>query len=98
MIKIVCENNKIRLTGHAGGEYGKDIVCASVSSIVYTTVNAILNIDSSAIKVVDENDIFEINILNEDEIVRKLINNMMVLCEQLEKQYPQKIKLSKGEL
>lgn len=98
MIKIVYENNKIKLTGHAGGEYGKDIVCASVSSIVYTTVNAILNIDKSAIKVVDENDIFEIIILKEDEIVQKLIDNMIVLCEHLQKQYPKKIKLSKGEL
>ncbi len=98
MIKIVCENNKISLTGHAGGEYGKDIVCASVSSIVYTTVNAILNIDNNAIKVLDKDDIFEIIILKEDGIVRKLIDNMIVLCEHLQKQYPQKIKLSKGEL
>ena len=50
MIKVVKENNYIKLSGHAKSDlYGNDIVCASVSSIVYTTVNGILNIDKEAI-------------------------------------------------
>ena len=55
MIKInVIKNNdaveKISILGHAGYDiYGKDIVCASVSSIVITTVNAILRFDDKAL-------------------------------------------------
>ena len=40
MIKVIKENNMIMISGHANhNEYGKDIVCASVSSIIYTTLN-----------------------------------------------------------
>ena len=48
MIKVKVEKDKakykkITITGHAlYDDYGKDIVCASVSSIVITTVNGIL--------------------------------------------------------
>ena len=42
--------NNIIINGHANfDEYGKDIVCASVSSIVITSINAILRIDEKAI-------------------------------------------------
>ena len=44
MIKVEIENNKIEIKGHANyDDYGKDIVCASVSSIVITTINAIID-------------------------------------------------------
>lgn len=97
MIKVVKENNYIKISGHANyAEYGQDIVCASVSSIVYTTVNGILNFDSEAIKVIDE-DNFEIIINKDDNITSTLINNMMVLLEDIENKYPKEIKISKGE-
>ena len=52
-ISIKKENDfvkQVKIIGHAKyNDYGKDIVCASVSSIVITTVNAILRVDSSAI-------------------------------------------------
>lgn len=97
MIRVVKENNYIKISGHANyAEYGQDIVCASVSSIVYTTVNGILNFDSEAIKVIDE-DNFEIIINKDDKITSTLINNMMVLLEDIETKYPKEIKISKGE-
>ena len=43
MIKILKEMDKITIKGHANYSESNDIVCASVSSIMYTTVNAILN-------------------------------------------------------
>ena len=45
MIKVNKNGNVIKITGHSGYDNaGKDIVCASVSSIIYTTVNGLLNI------------------------------------------------------
>ena len=39
MIKVLIKENSIRIKGHANySEFGKDIVCASVSSVIYTTV------------------------------------------------------------
>ena len=50
MIKINVRKDLVTISGHANyDEYGKDIVCASVSSIVYTTVNGILNIEKDSI-------------------------------------------------
>ena len=97
MIKVYYNNKTIKVDGHAGfADYGCDIVCASVSSILYTTVNAILGFDSKSIKVIDEKS-FIINILSNDDITIKLINNMIDLLKELEKQYPKNIKISKGE-
>lgn len=98
MIKVVKENNYIKLSGHAKSDsYGNDIVCASVSSIVYTTVNGILNIDKEAIKFIDEKD-FEIIINKEDFVTKTLIDNMLNLLEEIAIKYPKNIKIiSKGE-
>ena len=97
MIKIKYNENKIIISGHAmNDDYGKDIVCASVSSIVYTTINGILNINSNAIKYTDNKDII-IDILNNDNITKSLINNMLELLKELERQYPKNVKISKGE-
>ena len=47
MIKVNYNDKSIKVSGHANfNTYGNDIVCASVSSIIYTTINGILNIDS----------------------------------------------------
>lgn len=94
MIKVEISNNKIEISGHANyDEHGKDIVCASVSSIVITTINAILEIDSDSIDYEDLNSKMTINILKEDKIVNKLLNNMILLLEQLENDYKDYIKI-----
>ena len=94
MIKIVLDNNKIEISGHAYyDDIGKDIVCASVSSIVITTINAILGIDEDSIFYEDLDNKILIEILKEDKIVKKLINNMVFMLEGLEKDYPKNIKI-----
>ena len=93
MIKILIKENIIEISGHANFDnYGKDIVCASVSSIVYTTINGILNINKDAIEVIDNKNI-TIKIISNDSITNKLIDNMISLLNELEKQYPNNIKI-----
>lgn len=92
MIKIKEFDNKIIISGHANFEdYGKDIVCASVSSIVITTVNAILRYNNKAIKYTNDKELI-IEILEKDEIINILITNMLELLKELEKQYPKNIR------
>ena len=74
-------------------DYGKDIVCAAVSSIVITTVNACLSIDSEATSYNQENDRFTITIKKQDPIIDKLIQNMMNLLTELEQDYPKNIRI-----
>ncbi len=94
MIKVEIENNKIEIKGHANyDDYGKDIVCASVSSIVITTINAIIEFDPDSIYYEDLNNRILIKKLKDDDITNKLINNMIELLEELEKSYKDNIKI-----
>ena len=95
MIKVDLTKDKvITISGHAGyDDSGKDIVCASVSSIVITTINAIIEIDNEAIDYSDLDNKIIIRVLKDDEIVNKLIKNMVLLLEQLEKDYKEYIKI-----
>lgn len=94
MIKVEIENNKIEIKGHANyDDYGKDIVCASVSSIVITTINAIIEFDPESIYYEDLNNRILIKKLKDDDITNKLINNMIELLEELEESYKDNIKI-----
>ena len=94
MIKVELKDNLITIKGHAGyDDKGKDIVCASVSSIVITTINAIIEIDNDAIDYSDLDNKIIIRVIKDDEIVNKLINNMILLLESLEKDYKEYIKI-----
>ena len=91
MIKVVIKDKNITISGHANyDEYGKDIVCAAVSATVITTVNGILSIDDSSIEVT-ENGKVEIKILKDNEVVNKLISNMINLLTELQKDYKDNI-------
>lgn len=86
--------NYIKISGHANYlDFGKDIVCASVSSIAITTVNAIIMNDKYSIKYKESDGLLEIDIVKNNEFNDILINNMINMFEQLEKQYKKNIKL-----
>ena len=95
MIKVDLTKDKlITISGHSGyEERGKDIVCASVSSIVITTINGIIDIDNDAIDYSDLDNKIIIRIIKDNDIVNKLINNMILLLESLEKDYTDYIKI-----
>ena len=97
-VNIKTVNNKIesiKISGHAMYDaHGKDIVCSAVSSITITTVNAILKLDSKAIDYVqDEN--LTISIKKHDKTTLVLIQNMIDLLQELEKDYKKNIKINR---
>ncbi|MBE6147933.1 MAG: ribosomal-processing cysteine protease Prp [Firmicutes bacterium] len=96
MIKIVKKSNTITISGHANSaEYGKDIVCASVSSIIYTTINALKKIQEESIEVEDKGSMI-IKVLTDDEIVKTLIENMMELLKSIEEDYPKNLSVKES--
>ena len=98
MIKVKYNKKNISINGHALYDVaGKDIVCASVSSIIYTTVNAIFKIDKSAIEYNDDGTIIKIINLKNDSITNDLLENMIDLLKQLEIDYPKNIKIESEE-
>ena len=99
MIKIIYNSDytNLKITGHANyAEYGEDIVCASVSSIVETSINLAHEFNSD-IKYTDKQDKIEIFNNTNDENVLKVLKNMIEMLKELEKQYPENVKISKGE-
>lgn len=99
MIKVsINKNNKseierILISGHSGyAEAGSDIVCAAVSSVVTTSINAILSFEET-IKVKDDCCVLEIQVLKLDKITDTLLQNMLNLLKEIEKEYKKNIKM-----
>ena len=89
-IKISKDNyiNQIIIAGHSGYDVeGKDIVCAGVSSIAITSINAILRIDNEALKYEKKPGYIKIIILKHNDIIDMLIDNMLDLLKQMQEQY-----------
>ena len=100
MIRVSVESKDkkhidlIKIHGHAMyDDFGKDIVCSSVSSIIITTVNGIYEIDKDYLNVEEIKDGMIITVLKEDKICDKLIKNMLTLLSELEDTYPENIKV-----
>ena len=99
MIKIEIKGkdkiDSIEIKGHANfADYGQDIVCASVSCIATTTINALLRLNKD-IEYVSNEGYINLTINNHDEVVDGLIDNMIDLLEQLHKQYKKNIKIGR---
>ena len=95
-VNIIGNNDEIDIKGHAlYDDFGKDIVCAGVSSAVITTINAILTFDEDYInyKVLEGNLNIKVNVHN--EIVDNLLSNMINMLKDIEKDYPKNIKIRK---
>lgn len=95
-VEVNKKNNvieSIHCIGHAGyAGYGKDIVCASFSTMIITTINAILEFDKEAISYTDTNDLKIINI-KKDNITNGLLNNLVNMIYELRDNYDKNIKV-----
>ena len=96
-VEIIRNNNnikKISILGHAMyDEYGKDIVCASVSTLVISTINNILSINDKTIRVEQSDSKIIIEYILKDNIIDILINNMISNLNTLANNYPKNIKI-----
>lgn len=100
MIKVNVESKDkkyidcVKINGHAMyDDFGKDIVCSSVSSIITTTVNGIYEIDRECLQVEEVKDGMIITILKHDKVCNILIKNMLSLLDELSNSYPENIKV-----
>lgn len=85
--------NKITISGHANyDEFGKDIVCASVSSTVITTINILLSLDKDSISY-DNTKGLIIDILKDEDTTKKIINVLVSNLLELERAYPKNIQI-----
>ena len=86
--------SSIAITGHAEyADYGKDIVCASVSSIAITSCNAIQSLYSDAIATKSSAGNLNIIVKDNRDEVQKLLQNMLNMFTELANDYPKNIKI-----
>ena len=100
MIKVKVVKNgtnytKVSVLGHAMyDEYGKDIVCSAVSSIVTTTVNGLMSLDKESISYMVSSKGMSIKINSTDRTTQVLIRNMINLLKELESNNKDFIKIN----
>lgn len=97
MVIIKKSGAIIKISGHANYKDQDDIVCASISSIMYTTVNALLRIDNNSIDYQDDGNVVTIKINSNDEMTNILITNMLSLFNELASNYKNNIKIEMEE-
>lgn len=96
-IKVNYKDNFIdsfKISGHANyDDYGKDIVCASVSSIAITSINLAIKFDKDSVKYEEKSGLLSVQILKQNEIINKVFINMIDMLKELEKDYSKNIKI-----
>ena len=99
MIKVRVIKEKgyyqsISILGHAMyDDYGKDIVCSAVSSIVITTINGILTLKANAINYLVSSKGLTIKVLDKERTTQLLLKNMVKLLKELENKYKENIEV-----
>lgn len=100
-VSVTKKNQQIQevlIQGHAMyDDFGKDIVCAAVSSCVITTVNGILEIDKDWILAKQDSKGVLIQVQNSSDVCQTLLANMISLLEELHDQYPKNLKIISKE-
>lgn len=98
MIKVYVKKNNIVITGHAGfADFGSDIVCASASGIVITSINAALNIDVNSLCYKEDVNKLTIDIKSDNDVILKIMENMLNMLSELANNYPKNVKIIKEE-
>ena len=98
MIKVVRKGNIIEISGHANyAPYGKDIVCASVSSVVTAVVNCIMVLDKDSIGYQDDGNKIIIEKINDNTNTILLLDTMFEMLKDLGNQYKENIKVESEE-
>lgn len=98
MIKVKINKDEITIKGHAEfDDYGKDIVCASASSIVITSINACLRYNKDSLSYKEEQDKLTIKLKSDNEFILLIIDNMIASLKELSDAYPKNIKIEEEE-
>jgi uncharacterized protein YsxB (DUF464 family) len=99
-VDIRCDLNEIKyieVTGHAlYDQSGKDIVCASVSTALIMTINALekLNVLDD-VKYELEEGYFQLEVVGVNHLMKAMLDNLLYSLTDLSNQYPKYIKIKK---
>lgn len=99
-VDVRCQSNEVKyieVSGHALYDHsGKDIVCASVSTALIMTINALEKLAVlDTIKYDIEEGLFQLEVLTKDPLAKSMLDNLVYSLTDLSNQYPKYIKIKK---
>lgn len=95
MIVISATDGGIALKGHAGyAEAGKDIVCAGVTALVQTLITSMEELTADQIEYSISPGKADIRYRNLSEAGRLLVDSFFVGLKEIEREFPEYIRLS----
>lgn len=87
-----------QISGHANyDEYGKDIVCSSITTAVFTTLNLLdklLKKEDYSLFEDEDKGIIEFSLNIESELSSTIILNLLDIMKNIEEQYPRNLKIN----
>lgn len=98
MTNIKINKNYIEISGHSGyANIGKDIVCASISTLSYATINY-LNAIGIKTTFEDKEGYLKFSYKNDEEKAGQILEEFKNMVKDLEQQYPNNIKVEELEI
>lgn len=109
MIHVIVSSAKgnyfyFKVSGHANfGKHGQDIICAAVSALATTTVNAIATLTPVQPEVKTRDGLLECLVPRENSIecqqtLNTIIGTFLVGIDGMTQQYPKHLKLTREEV
>ena len=87
------------LSGHAGaGEYGQDIVCASVSSAALMTANTITEIIGAAADVAEDDGYLSVTVQSRIKECQDILSGFRLHIQAHAEEYPKAVQLMNSEV
>ena len=87
-----------RITGHAGGEYGQDIVCAAVSSAAYMTANTLTEIIGANALVTVDDGLMDVTLTDRVDACQDILAGFRLHITALIEEYPSRVHLLNTEV
>lgn len=96
MTTVIRDGRTIIIDGHASyAEYGKDIVCAAVSTLAQTLICSLEMLTDANIKTIITDGYIKIVIEESSEGVQLLVDSFFIGIEGVADSYPEYVKLAK---
>ena len=87
------------LSGHAGaGEYGQDIVCASVSSAALMTANTITEVIGATANIAEDDGYLSVTVESRIEDCQDILSGFRLHIQAHAEEYPKAVQLLNSEV
>lgn len=84
----------LTMSGHAeSADYGEDLVCAGISSIVFGALNGFDQLANQKFNITVEDNYVNVSATDDACIVNKLLNFVLIQLQTVEHQYPNNINI-----